>query len=191
MSNVDNNPPTTSTAPIVSPSATESADARTLNQKQSFIRHTPSAYNTFAYQPNVGKNLASLLVDESGMAPRFHLLGANIFLASIDGAAPTEDDYEKFKEPDLASKKKEHELYPELVSGFRCGQSSSRCLIQPMIIVRSCSVGPRCRRVRRSSLPRHCKPQGQGRPLWQEGHLQRWRHLRQFPPRPRSDRVHG
>ena len=104
--------------PDVDPPTTQPLDAKKLNQKQSFIRHTPSAYNAFAYQPRVGKDLATLLVDESGMAPRFHLVDTEIFLGSVKGDAPTEDDIKKFKTPDIASKKTERELYPELVSGL-------------------------------------------------------------------------
>ena len=52
------------------------------------------------------------------MAPRFHLISAELFLASIKIDGPTEDDYKKFKKPDLAGKKKEAELYSELVSGI-------------------------------------------------------------------------
>ena len=53
------------------------------------------------------------------MAPRFHLVNTKIFLTSVKGDAPTEDDIQQFKTPpDLASKKTERELYPELVSGL-------------------------------------------------------------------------
>ena len=60
------------------------------------------------------------------MAPRFHLISAELFLASIEIDGPTEDDYKKFKKPDLVGKKKEAELYSELVSGILPESSSSR-----------------------------------------------------------------
>lgn len=50
------------------------------------------------------------------MAPRFHVLNAKLLLDSIYVDTPTEDEYEKFLEPDLSSKP-EHELCQELVSG--------------------------------------------------------------------------
>ncbi|KAM5541449.1 hypothetical protein V8D89_005003 [Ganoderma adspersum] len=127
VSDVD--PPTTSTVPAASAPAptTEPFDAKKLDKKQSFIRHTPSAYNTFAYQPSVGKDLATLLVDESGMAPRFHLISAELFLASIEIDGPTEEDYKKFKKPDLAGKKKEHELYSELAAVVESVLEAAEC----------------------------------------------------------------
>ncbi|KAM5541456.1 hypothetical protein V8D89_005010 [Ganoderma adspersum] len=125
----DVDPPTTSTVPAASAPAptTEPFDAKKLDKKQSFIRHTPSAYNTFAYQPSVGKDLATLLVDESGMAPRFHLISAELFLASIEIDGPTEEDYKKFKKPDLAGKKKEHELYSELAAVVESVLEAAEC----------------------------------------------------------------
>ncbi|KAI1791533.1 hypothetical protein LXA43DRAFT_889104 [Ganoderma leucocontextum] len=48
------------------------------------------------------------------MAPRFHLLSAELFIDSVPGDGPTEADYKEFKKPELHSKMSEHELYPEL-----------------------------------------------------------------------------
>ncbi|PIL24562.1 hypothetical protein GSI_12446 [Ganoderma sinense ZZ0214-1] len=118
---------TTNTVPTAPAPTTQPFDAQKLDKKQSFIRHTPSAYNTFAYQPSVGKDLATLLVDESGMAPRFHLLSAELFLDTIKVDPPTEDDFKKFKKPDIAGKKKEHELYSELAAVVQSVLDAAEC----------------------------------------------------------------
>ncbi|KAI1786023.1 hypothetical protein LXA43DRAFT_1076771 [Ganoderma leucocontextum] len=50
------------------------------------------------------------------MAPRFHLLSAELFVDSVPGDAPTDEDCKKFRKPELHSKMSEHELYPELAA---------------------------------------------------------------------------
>ena len=102
--------------PTAPASTTEPSGAKKVNQTQSFIRHTPSAYNHFAYQQKIGKELAPHLIDESGMAPRFHLLDAQLFLDWVPEKGPSEEDRAKFKEAKLSESMSEHAMYPELVS---------------------------------------------------------------------------
>ncbi|EJF58100.1 hypothetical protein DICSQDRAFT_173329 [Dichomitus squalens LYAD-421 SS1] len=87
---------------------------QTLNPRPSFIRHCPSATNRHAYTKKTGKKLAPLLIDESGMGPRFHLLSNELFSSRIPGAPPTEAERSKFKSPRLWKGMLEKEIYPQL-----------------------------------------------------------------------------
>ncbi|PIL30415.1 hypothetical protein GSI_07602 [Ganoderma sinense ZZ0214-1] len=60
------------------------------------------------------------------MAPFFHFIDTNVLLDSFPGNMPTEDDYEKFKKPDLSSKQ-ELELHRELADVVQSVSSAAGC----------------------------------------------------------------
>lgn len=106
-------------------STTKPADAKKLNPQSSFIRHSPSTTNQFAYQHKSGRELAPLLIDNSCMGGRFHLLSKELFLSSVPGAPPTDEECKKFKTPSLTKKMSEHAIYPELVRFLAPSQTLS------------------------------------------------------------------
>ncbi|PIL24557.1 hypothetical protein GSI_12441 [Ganoderma sinense ZZ0214-1] len=120
---------TTADTPSTPPptSTTDPLNAKKPNQTQSFIRHTPSAYNHFAYQKKIGKELAPHLIDESGMAPRFHLLSAELFLDWVPGNGPSDADREKFKGAKLSESMSEHAMYPELAAVVQSVLDAAGC----------------------------------------------------------------
>nr|VWO97644.1 2-octaprenylphenol hydroxylase (EC (2-polyprenylphenol 6-hydroxylase) [Ganoderma boninense] len=120
-----NTPPASSNPPPAS--TTEPSGTKKVTQTQSFIRHTPSAYNHFAYQKKIGKELAPHLIDESGMAPRFHLLSAELFLDWVPGHGPSEADREKFKGAKLSESMSEHAMYPELAAVVQSVLDAAEC----------------------------------------------------------------
>ena len=110
------NHPTTGADPL--PPGAGPAPTNELPQvtdRPSFVRHCPSSTNRDAYNKKSGRQLAPLLIDESGMGPRFHLLDNDVFSARIPGNLPSEADRKKFKSPKLRKGMLERAIYPQLV----------------------------------------------------------------------------
>ena len=117
-SGADHNRPTTPPADPVpsSPGPAPPTNDPQGESRSSFVRHCPSSTNRDAYTKKSGRQLAPLLIDESGMGPRFHLLDNEVFSARIPGAKPSEADRKKFKSPKLRKGMLERDIYPQLVS---------------------------------------------------------------------------
>ena len=111
--------PTGTTEPVSTTAApastTDSTHAKKVATKTSFIRHSPSTTNHFAYKRKTGRELAPLLIDQSSMGGRFHLLDKELFLSSVPGTPPTEAEYAMFRTPELQKGMSERAIYPQLV----------------------------------------------------------------------------
>ena len=120
--------PTTPPAPTAaSPPPTNDGQ---VNARPSFVRHCPSSTNRDAYKKKTGRQLAPLLIDESGMGARFHLLDNEIFSAHIPGNSPTAADRKKFKSPKLKKGMRERDIYPQLVSRRHLTHSDHRPVLE-------------------------------------------------------------
>ncbi|KAI1791907.1 hypothetical protein LXA43DRAFT_888599 [Ganoderma leucocontextum] len=114
----DADPPTTGPAPTTDPQ---------LNPRPSFVRNCPSSTNRDAYKKKSGRQLAPLLIDESGMGARFHLLDNDLFAARIPGDAPTDVDRKKFKSPKLKKGMLERDIYPQLGAVVQSVLKAAKC----------------------------------------------------------------
>ncbi|KAM5541461.1 hypothetical protein V8D89_005015 [Ganoderma adspersum] len=122
------NHPTTSADPL--PSGAGPASTNELPQvtdRPSFVRHCPSSTNRDAYNKKSGRQLAPLLIDESGMGPRFHLLDNEVFSARIPGKLPSEADRKKFKSPKLRKGMLERAIYPQLGAVIQSVLKAAKC----------------------------------------------------------------
>ena len=103
--------------PDLSPPATVADDPR---DKYEFFT-TPLKENPkpYAYDPLIDKQRGPVLVNKSGMGPRFRELPVDEFLKAIHKASPTDEQRKKFEGVDLSgvdvSKFKEKDWYPLLV----------------------------------------------------------------------------
>ena len=103
--------------PDLSPPATVADDPR---DKYEFFT-TPLKENPkpYAYDPVIDKQRGPVLVNKSGMGPRFRELPVDEFLKAIHKASPTDEQRKKFEGVDLSgvdvSKFKEKDWYPLLV----------------------------------------------------------------------------
>ncbi|KAI1791897.1 hypothetical protein LXA43DRAFT_888372 [Ganoderma leucocontextum] len=61
------------------------------------------------------------------MAPRFHLLSAELFLDWVPGDGPTEEDCKKFRKPTLREDMSEHAMYPELADAVQSVLDAAGC----------------------------------------------------------------
>ncbi|EJF58097.1 hypothetical protein DICSQDRAFT_110833 [Dichomitus squalens LYAD-421 SS1] len=61
------------------------------------------------------------------MGGRFHLLSKELFLSSVPGAPPTDEECKKFKTPSLTKKMSEHAIYPELGIVMKSVLDAAKC----------------------------------------------------------------
>ncbi|PIL25521.1 hypothetical protein GSI_12408 [Ganoderma sinense ZZ0214-1] len=126
----DANHPTTGTGPLPSgagPVLANGVQVPQVTERPSFVRHCPSSTNRDAYKQKTGRQLAPLLIDESGMGARFHLLDNEIFSAHISGAAPSDADRKKFKTPTLKKGMLERDIYLQLGAVVKSVLDAAKC----------------------------------------------------------------
>ncbi|PIL24565.1 hypothetical protein GSI_12449 [Ganoderma sinense ZZ0214-1] len=126
----DANHPTTGPDPLPSgagPAPADGVQVPQVTECPSFVRHCPSSTNRDAYKQKTGRQLAPLLIDESGMGARFHLLDNEIFSAHISGAAPSDADRKKFKTPKLKKGMLERDIYPQLGAVIQSVLKAAKC----------------------------------------------------------------
>ncbi|PIL24577.1 hypothetical protein GSI_12461 [Ganoderma sinense ZZ0214-1] len=126
----DANHPTTGADPLpsgASPAPADGVQVPQITDHPSFVRHCPSSTNRDAYNKKSGRQLAPLLIDESGMGPRFHLLDNEIFSARITGKPPSEAARKKFKSPKLKKGMLERDIYPQLGAVIDSVLKAAKC----------------------------------------------------------------
>ncbi|KAI0737300.1 hypothetical protein C8Q80DRAFT_1358826 [Daedaleopsis nitida] len=110
--NRDSNPAPSSPS---APSAAPESLPQLSYFKSTPVKATLSAVNPHAIDPLEGKARGPFLIDETGMAPRWHLLAEEKFIDDIPGTLPTNDQRSRFAAFDnLDDVKKEWDIYPKL-----------------------------------------------------------------------------
>ena len=103
--------------PDSSPAAPLTDDPRA--QYEFFTTPLKEHTKSYSYNPPTDKERGPVLVNKSGMGPRFHELPVDEFLKLVTRASPTAEEREKFEGVDLSrrdvSKFKEKDWYPLLV----------------------------------------------------------------------------
>ncbi len=108
-------PPSSNTPPPSSDSDSKTTKANTNDVHSTPVKPAFWNLNQFAFELKEGNERGPGIVNEAGMAPRFHLLREDIFMGLVPGEGPTDEERKLFVAPDLKKAAVESDLYPELV----------------------------------------------------------------------------
>ncbi|KAI0794694.1 hypothetical protein C8Q74DRAFT_1366107 [Fomes fomentarius] len=120
-------PPSSNTPPPSSDSDGKATQPTTKDVHSTPVIPAFWNLNQFAFEPKEGNERGPGIVNEVGMASRFHLVKEDIFMKWVPGTDPTDEEREKFVAPNLENAKVESDLYPELGKTSTSVLTAAKC----------------------------------------------------------------